>query len=69
MRKDLSRVFKNNVSLSELSLVSIEILLQCSPKQSTFSAKCELKFMYYSRTPLIRTLVIRNLNHPDRLGP
>jgi hypothetical protein len=29
----------------ELLLASIELLLQCSMKQSTFSAKCELKFM------------------------
>jgi len=26
-------------------------------------------FLRYSRTPLIRTLVIRITNYPDRLGP
>ena len=34
----------------------------CSLRYSIFGAK-------YSRTPLIRTLVIRIANYPDRLGP
>ena len=41
-------------------------LLQSAPTKANVGA-CII-FTIYSRTPLIRTLLIRNADYPDRLG-
>ena len=51
--------------LTMLHLMQIIVVTRLLPPRNL----SELPTLKYSRTPIIRTLVIRTANYPDRLGP